>query len=197
MGTREACAARSRRGRHPVHHRDRDNARMPEQGVSLLELLLVVAVIAILAAILLPVLMRAKEGSNKAKCLNNCKQLSAACRQYADDHNDRGPSMLLWGDDTFNSEVRDSPLWNYSKGQYLAVCPSEPDKHRRWTITYNGTLLNLPPVPHREGDYGTVDSTGSANHDAYRCGYANPLTRRNAAIMKMLFAAIASLSGST
>jgi prepilin-type N-terminal cleavage/methylation domain-containing protein/prepilin-type processing-associated H-X9-DG protein len=58
---------------------------MKWRGFTLLELLVVVAIIAILAALLLPVLARAKEKARRTMCLNNQKQLNLAWQMYADE----------------------------------------------------------------------------------------------------------------
>lgn len=49
---------------------------------TLVELLVVVAIIAILAAILFPAFARARENARKASCMSNMKQLGLAARQY-------------------------------------------------------------------------------------------------------------------
>ncbi len=55
---------------------------------TLVELLLVVAVIAILAGLLLPVLARARASAAAASCLNNTRQLTLGWLLYADQSND-------------------------------------------------------------------------------------------------------------
>jgi len=55
---------------------------------TLIELLLVVAVIAILAGLLLPVLARARASAAAAGCLNNTRQLTLGWLLYADQSND-------------------------------------------------------------------------------------------------------------
>lgn len=59
------------------------------RGFTLVELLVVIAVVAVLAAILLPVLARAKMRSQGIYCLNNTKQLTLAWIMYADDNRGR------------------------------------------------------------------------------------------------------------
>lgn len=54
----------------------------------MIELLVVVAIIALLAAMLLPALKRAKENANGTKCMANLKQLGLAHLMYLADSND-------------------------------------------------------------------------------------------------------------
>jgi len=56
---------------------------------TLLELLVVIAVICILASLLLPAMARAKGKAQGIACLNNTKQLGLAWMLYADDHSGR------------------------------------------------------------------------------------------------------------
>ena len=58
-----------------------------EAGFTLVELLVVIAVIALLMAILLPALTKAKEMGKRIVCMNNLKQLTLAWMAYADNNN--------------------------------------------------------------------------------------------------------------
>ena len=67
------------------------------QGFTLLELLVVVAIISVLAGLLLPALARAKGRARQAQCLSNFKQIGVAIHMYADDNEDFLPGPLLSG----------------------------------------------------------------------------------------------------
>jgi len=62
------------------------------QAFTLLELLVVVAIIALLAAILFPVFQRAREKARQTSCMSNLKQLGLGFIQYTQDWDERMPS---------------------------------------------------------------------------------------------------------
>ena len=59
---------------HPLLKIDKRNTT----GFTLVELLVVIAVLALLAGLALPALLKTSEASNQTKCLSNMRQLSAA-----------------------------------------------------------------------------------------------------------------------
>ena len=63
--------------------------RIGRQAFTLVELLVVIALIGILAALLLPALNKVKERTYGIACLNNTRQLGLAWILYADDHEGR------------------------------------------------------------------------------------------------------------
>lgn len=67
------------------------------RAFTLIEMLVVVAILGILAALLLPVLSRAREKSYRVRCAGNLKQLGLAIQLYADDHDDQLPGPMWLG----------------------------------------------------------------------------------------------------
>ena len=58
------------------------------RAFTLVELLIVVSIIAVLIAILLPVIGKAREQGNRVSCLSNLRQIYQTIGFYADDNKD-------------------------------------------------------------------------------------------------------------
>ncbi len=75
---------------------------------TLIELLIVIAIIAILAAILLPVLSKARKRAQQTYCMNNLKQLQLCWIMYNQDNNDN----LVLNSPTADSSTPNDPNYN-------------------------------------------------------------------------------------
>ncbi|TWT32445.1 hypothetical protein KOR34_42080 [Posidoniimonas corsicana] len=62
------------------------HARSRRRGVSLVEMLVVVAIIGMLAALLLPAIQASREASRRGQCQNNLRQIGLAIQVYNDHH---------------------------------------------------------------------------------------------------------------
>ena len=72
----------------------------PSRAFTLVELLIVIAIIAILSAMLLPVLHKSKLSAQRAECMNNLHQLGIATQLYWDEN---GGGCFQWIYDSTNS----------------------------------------------------------------------------------------------
>ncbi len=63
----------------------------PKHAFTLTELLVVIAVIAILAALLFPAISAAKAKAQRTACANNLRQINLGVRMYSDDSADKAP----------------------------------------------------------------------------------------------------------
>src|SRR3954465_11814520 len=67
-------------------------------GFTLTQLLVVIAIIAILAAILFPVFARARENARRSSCQSQMKQIGLGLMQYTQDYDEKMPNV---GVDTY------------------------------------------------------------------------------------------------
>lgn len=79
--SRAALDCRTSMARHPKL----------EPALTLVELLVVVAVIAVLAALLFPVISTVKDKARRTVCMNNLRQINLGLRMYSDDSSDKAP----------------------------------------------------------------------------------------------------------
>ena len=66
---------------------------MKRKGFTLVELLVVITIIGMLAALLLPAVYQALELANRAACKNNLKQIGTAAHTWATGHRQKWPDM--------------------------------------------------------------------------------------------------------
>jgi prepilin-type N-terminal cleavage/methylation domain-containing protein/prepilin-type processing-associated H-X9-DG protein len=106
-----------------------------KSGFTLVELLVVIAVIAILASLLLPALGKAKGRAHTISCMNNLRQIGLATQLYIQDHEDELPQSQHTNASWIAS------LAPYLGGTNVYRCPKDPHPTRQYTYAINDFLL--------------------------------------------------------
>lgn len=84
---------------------------MKKRGFTLVELLVVIAIIAILVAMIMPVILEAKDAARMRVCMGNLKQLGTSIQMYIDDNSGFGLPV----DTNFTAHSADNPWILYVK----------------------------------------------------------------------------------
>ena len=101
-------------------------------GLSLMELVVVIAMITALAAILLPVFAEALATAEQDTCLSNIKKLTAGCRMYIQEWDDYLPmcehlmDMDPSAPATYANHYWGQQIYPYVKNLQLFMCPNDP-----------------------------------------------------------------------
>lgn len=105
---------------------------MKGRAFTLIEILVVVAIIALLAAIIFPVFTRSRETARAIACVSNLKQIGLGLMQYSEDYNGFHPvagAAIGW--DEIDSATQNhswmQQMQAYVKNQQIFQCPSDGD----------------------------------------------------------------------
>jgi prepilin-type N-terminal cleavage/methylation domain-containing protein/prepilin-type processing-associated H-X9-DG protein len=115
------------------------------RGFTLTELLIVIAIIATLVGIAVPVSISMVAKSRETACLGNLRQIGAGLQDYLSENNQRMPVLALGRDDKSSEEpVLETVLLPYCGGEDVFRCPADKEQFAKtgssynWNITQNG-----------------------------------------------------------
>src|SRR5688572_4099649 len=133
-----------------------------KSGFTLIDLLVVIAIIAILAAILFPVFGRARENARRSSCSSNLRQIGLATMQYTQDYDEYYPSNMTvvtqaecdaapggcwypatpqpWGAMVFMPQM----LHPYHKSTQVFACPSGYKGRNPDTSAKDAPMVDVP-----------------------------------------------------
>lgn len=88
------------------------------RAFTMIELMIVVAIVAVLAAILIPNFLHARAESQTSACEGNLKNVATALEEYSVDHNGQYPGS--------SGSAIDVALFGGSGNPYMAATPADP-----------------------------------------------------------------------
>ena len=124
------------------------------RAFTLVELLVVIGIIAVLVALLLPSLNKARQQSRKVKCLSNLKQIGAAVLMYAGENKGQVP-VRLWNYVTPRKNGLDATS-TFGPGVGFVAPPGGPN-------------ANGPALLVKNGPRGNAASAYLENNDIFFC----------------------------
>ncbi len=142
-----------------ANRKDSRNLRQEVAAFSILELMAVVSIVTVIAALLLPALQKTKARSQTIYCLNNLKQLQVAWDFYAGDNEDQlvpnnsapglhwikaSASLVFTSKDLTNklflTDTKNAAFARYIKNADVYRCPSDD------SVTTIGNNSHVPRV---------------------------------------------------
>ena len=115
-----------------------------KRGFTLIELLVVISIIALLMAIMMPVLRKAREQGKDVVCRNNLRQIGMAANFYAEQYGLLIPRSAEWGGNIkpwfqlFMPFLSQRPVGDDYRNVKIFRCPSYPDKEQTLCFVVNG-----------------------------------------------------------
>ena len=121
-------------------------------GFSLVELLTVIAIVAILTAIMFPITSKKSGDARRIRCLDNLREIGGAANLYLGDWDESFPLYALGAPDEEDRSWKDA-LRPYMKGDEAFLCPSNPVGWGDWQAFLYGRASEKPVRGDETGRY--------------------------------------------
>lgn len=111
-------------------------------GFTIVELLIVIAIVGILVGILLPVLARARQAAHRVGCASNLRQIGQTLQIYRGEHRDRFPLAKYMPDPWLSGDP--APAFHRAIARYMETdssvyrCPGDPVVYDQTWIDEDG-----------------------------------------------------------
>lgn len=114
---------------------------MRRSGFTLVELLVVIAVIGVLVGLLLPAVQATREASRRTSCQNNLKQLGLALQNHEGAYGAFPPSLVWPG--TSTTDASSSAVWSAQARlmPFVEQLTIAPEIHRQLSVPYSQATL--------------------------------------------------------
>ena len=125
--------------------------RCKKCGFTLLEILVVAAIIALLAGILLPAISQARAKARRTACMSNLSQLAKAVMMYVSEHQSTYPVIASRPTMDSSKASLKQALARYVSDERLLRCPDDRQKFYEtegssyeWNAVLNGRVQDGP-----------------------------------------------------
>jgi len=156
---------------------------MKKNAFTLLEIVIVVAILGLLAALLFPVFARIREAGRRTTCTSNLKQIDVALSQYAQDYKFY---PVLSASGTYGNGGKSLPgvycgawpdkMLPYIKSESIFVCPSDLSQRYRSGCPADDTSNPTNPITFR-GSYSFNLPNGQASFDVSTRAFTSSFDR--------------------
>jgi prepilin-type N-terminal cleavage/methylation domain-containing protein len=165
-----------------------------KKAFTLVELLVVIGIIAVLIAILLPALSKARKQAQNTQCMSNLRELGQACMMYAQDNQATPVVNATWVTQLKLGENTDSNAWFTLLSHYLTGARGSNGTQENTYVYYRCPLgmafqtYGTQPVFAWQGmDYGLMDYTIDHGPTNTVVGWAKLTTLRPASQWALFF----------